>query len=305
MAENKTYYWLKLRESFFNDKEIKKLRKIAGGDTYTIIYLKLMLLSLRETGNLYFEGIEDTFAEELALELDEDVENVKVTLLYLQKMGLIQEVTESELFLTRMPECVGKETNKAELMRKKRAKEKLRGNNVTPMLPDVTKCYPEIEKEKEIEIELEKEQEKEPEPRVQRKEINYQQIADMYNEICISLPRLKLLSDARKKAIKARFNNGFTVDTFRELFTMAEQSSFLKGKNEKNWNATFDWLLKDANAVKVLDGNYIDRTSNNKTNNNGFVEINGKQYISKNGKYYLPNGSGVAVNPFATDDLPF
>ena len=41
----KRYYWLKMEENFFNDKRVKKLRKIAGGDTYTIIYLKMMLSS--------------------------------------------------------------------------------------------------------------------------------------------------------------------------------------------------------------------------------------------------------------------
>jgi predicted phage replisome organizer len=66
----KVYYWLKLNKDFFKGKEIKKLRKIAGGDTYTIIYLKLQLLSLKDEGKLYFDGIEETFAEELALELD-------------------------------------------------------------------------------------------------------------------------------------------------------------------------------------------------------------------------------------------
>lgn len=162
-TETKKYYWLKLKEDFFTDKEIKKLRKIAGGDTYTIIYLKLMLLGLRDEGKLYFEGIEDTFVEELALELDEEADNVKFTLLYLVKMGLVEEITESELLLTRLPELVGKETSKAELMRKKRAREKAArlsgGNNVTEALPPVTKCYTEIEKEKEREIEEELKQE--------------------------------------------------------------------------------------------------------------------------------------------------
>lgn len=48
MAENKRYYWLKLMDDFFDSKRIKKLRKMAGGDTYTIIYLKMQLLSLKK-----------------------------------------------------------------------------------------------------------------------------------------------------------------------------------------------------------------------------------------------------------------
>ena len=78
MAESKKYYWLKLKNTFFTEKRIKKLRKIAGGNTYTIIYLKMQLLSLQDEGNLYFEGIEDTFEEEIALQIDEEVEDVRM-----------------------------------------------------------------------------------------------------------------------------------------------------------------------------------------------------------------------------------
>ena len=88
--------------------------------------------------------------------------------------------------------------------------------------------------------------------------INYQQIADMYNNTCVSFPRLTKLSDARKKAIKARLNT-YTVEDFQKLFTMAEESDFLKGKNNSNWSANFDWLIKDSNMAKVLDGNYTEK----------------------------------------------
>lgn len=148
----KKYYWLKLKENFFTSKEIKKLRHIAGGDTYTVIYLKLMLLSLQDEGKLFYEGIEDSFYEELALELDEDPENVKVTLMYLQKMGLMEETSDTEAFLTRVPEAIGKETDKAEIMRRMRASRQI-GNNVTEVLPQ---RYTEIEIEKDIDIEKSK-----------------------------------------------------------------------------------------------------------------------------------------------------
>ena len=80
----KKYYWLKLKADFFNSKEIKKLRKTAGGDTFVIIYLKMQLLSLQNDGKLYYDGIDDDFASEIALTLDEDVENVRLTIAFLQ-----------------------------------------------------------------------------------------------------------------------------------------------------------------------------------------------------------------------------
>lgn len=88
---------------------------------------------------------------------------------------------------------------------------------------------------------------------------NYQQIADMYNDTCVSFPRLTTLSEARKKAIKARLNV-YSLEDFRRLFTKAQESTFLKGANNRNWTATFDWLIKDTNMAKVLDGNYDNRS---------------------------------------------
>ena len=155
----KVYYWLKLDKDFFKGKEIKKLRKIAGGDTYTVIYLKLQLLSLKDEGKLYFDGIEDTFAEELALELDEDTDNITFVLMFLKKYGLVQAISDDEILLNEVPLSIGKETDKAELMRKKRSKEKgLDGNIVTELLPSVTNCYTEKRREeKDIELDIEKE----------------------------------------------------------------------------------------------------------------------------------------------------
>lgn len=150
-SETKRYYWLKLKNDFFTNKKIKKLRKIAGGDTYTIIYLKMQLLSITNEGKIYYENVEDTFADELALELDEDVENVQMTLMYLIENGLIVEVNNEEYLLPEAQESIGSETSKAELMRKKRAKDKVIGNIVTELLPEVTKSYTEKEIEKEIE----------------------------------------------------------------------------------------------------------------------------------------------------------
>lgn len=93
-----------------------------------------------------------------------------------------------------------------------------------------------------------------------REKIPYTAIRDAYNEICQSFPKCSALSDKRKAAIRARVHSGgYTLDDFKRLFQKAEASAFLRGENKKNWRATFDWLLSDANMAKVLDGNYDDR----------------------------------------------
>ena len=86
-------------------------------------------------------------------------------------------------------------------------------------------------------------------------------IRELYNSVCGSYPRLVKMSEARKKAIRARLRAGYTVEDFQKLFEMAEASDFLKGKNNRNWSATFDWLVADSNMAKVLDGNCTDRKS--------------------------------------------
>ena len=91
-----------------------------------------------------------------------------------------------------------------------------------------------------------------------RPQIPYDSIRDAYNEICASFPRCTAINESRKKAIRARFNAGYTLDDFRQLFHKAENSSFLRGRNDRNWSATFDWLVKDSNMAKVLEGNYDD-----------------------------------------------
>ena len=84
-----------------------------------------------------------------------------------------------------------------------------------------------------------------------------QQVVDLYHSTCTSFPSVRSLSDARKKAIKARLKT-YTLDDFRQVFENAEASSFLKGL-DGGWKASFDWLIKEANMLKVLEGNYADK----------------------------------------------
>lgn len=157
----KRYFWLKLREGWFRDKRIKKLRTIAGGDTYTIIYLKMQLLSLKDEGKLYFEGVEDDFASEIALEIEEEPDDVKITINYLMAKGLLEVMNADEYFLTEVPQSIGKETESAEKMRRLRAKNKSQcdlivTNSDTDIEIDIDT---DIEQEKESDTELKKEKE--------------------------------------------------------------------------------------------------------------------------------------------------
>lgn len=154
MAEPKRYFWLKLHKDFFQRKEIKRLRKIAGGDTYTIIYLKMLLRSIMSEGKLYFDGLEENFCSELALDLDESEENVQITVTYLLNSGLLEMRSEDEYYLPDTKNSTGCETAVAARVRRHRDKKKaLHCNaNVTQV-----KHFCNGEKEKEKEKELYKE----------------------------------------------------------------------------------------------------------------------------------------------------
>lgn len=139
MADPKRYYWFRLHKDFFQKKEIKRLRRVAGGDTYTIIYLKMLLRSIVDGGKLYFDGYEETFVSELALDIDEDEQNVQITVNYLLKNGLLLECEADEYYLPEANNNTGSETAAASRMRKLRNKSKeLNSNNVTQLCNNVT-----------------------------------------------------------------------------------------------------------------------------------------------------------------------
>ncbi|SKA11437.1 phage replisome organizer N-terminal domain-containing protein [Megasphaera cerevisiae] len=138
----KRYYWLKLQDNFFTHKTIKKLRKIAGGDTYTIIYLKMQLLSLEHDGVLYYDQIEDNFTEELALDIDENIENVKVTVLFLKKCGLLVERSQNEFLLPEARDNIESESASTQRSRRSRLQKKMLQCNANTLQrnKDATKC---------------------------------------------------------------------------------------------------------------------------------------------------------------------
>ena len=147
--KNKRYYWIQLAQDFFKSKEMKLLRKIAGGDTHTIIYLKMMLISLEDGGHIYYDGLADNLAEEIALVIDENVEDIKITLIFLESKGLLTRKNDRDYFLEQVPEMVGSETASTRRSRKHRELTALHCNTIA------TTCNGDIDIEKDIDIDTE------------------------------------------------------------------------------------------------------------------------------------------------------
>lgn len=148
---NRRYYWLQLKEDFFKTKEMKLMRKLPGGEEITIIYLKIMLVSLADEGKIYFEGLADDLAEELALLIDENPEAIRMALLFLSQKNLLTTSDNFQYKLEQVPEMIGSETASTRRSRKYRESQKALQCNT-----DATKRNGEIDIEidKEIDIEI-------------------------------------------------------------------------------------------------------------------------------------------------------
>ena len=142
----KKFYWLKLKTGFFNQTKLKKLRRMENGEKLLIVYIKLLLLSVPDEGKILFEGLEPTLADELALSLDEDSEDVQQVLDFLDQYNLIEEIAGNEFLLIEAAESIGSETDSAERMRRFRKRQASQCD--TPVTNSDTEKEPRPEEEK-------------------------------------------------------------------------------------------------------------------------------------------------------------
>ena len=196
VTENRRYYWLQLKDDFFNSKEMKLMRKLPGGEEITIIYLKMMLVSLSEQGKLYFEGLAEDLAEELSLIIDEDPEAIRLTLMFLTKKKLLTTSDNYQFNLEQVPEMIGSETASARRVRKHRENQKALQCN-----SDVTKCNGDID----IDIHIDKGQK--PQSDV------YEEIIKYLNEKTGS--HFKPTSKSTQRLINGRLSENYTIEDFK------------------------------------------------------------------------------------------
>ena len=93
-------------------------------------------------------------------------------------------------------------------------------------------------------------------PPAEEAPVPFAKIMELYNSICISFPKIKVIDGQRRKAVAARWRTYKSIEVFERLFRLTEASDFMKGANEKNWSADFDWIMKPTNMAKTLEGKY-------------------------------------------------
>ena len=279
------YYWLKLKDSFFGETFIKAIRTMPKGDSMVNAYLEMALHSLKTEGVVEYKGFMPTIAEELAVAVSEPVPLIKKTLEVLTKFGIVIIGEDKSAVFSEVVNNIFSETPTAERTRNCRKRKELQGlqcntdvteealqcnTDVTEKAlqcnTDVTEkmlhCNTEIEIETEIETKTKTETETDA-PLPPQGETDASAIVGQFNALCKALPQVRDITASRKKAIASAVKR-LGAEGVIELFRKTAASDYLCGKiskNNKNWRASFDWIMKPDNITKILEGNY-DNTVN-------------------------------------------
>lgn len=285
------FYWLQLKEDFFDDDAIEWLESQDNGPAYALFYLKLCLKALKTNGIL-IKKVGDMLipydAQKLAKLTGTPVDTVKSAIVYLKQCGLIDFLENGEIYIGQLSKMIGSQSvsafkkqqqrmmHKAPELLENTGKElpKIEGGQKVDTGVDI--CPPKIELELELEKEIETEKEKEGEKEKDLSSdafasdpVPYSKIQSLFNELCPSLPKVMKMTEARKKAIKARWlEYGKDINVFVRLFKETESTPFMKGENGRNWRASFDWLMKPDKMARTLEGNYRNRGDMNHADTN-------------------------------------
>ena len=249
--------WIKITTDIFDDEKILMIESMPSADSIIVIWLKLLTFAGKQNNDgVFLMSNRIAYTDEmLACIFRRDINLVRLALNTFKQFGMI-EIIEKVITIPNWNkhqslDAYEKKKERDRLYQsERRAKQRLLAagsseessdSQPTPS-PDIVVSEEDKEKELEKDIKISS---------------DLQSVVDLYHSICISYPKIRSLSDARKKTIKARLKS-YSLDDFKTLFENAEASSFLKG-TEGGWKASFDWLIKEANMLKVLEGNYTDK----------------------------------------------
>ncbi|MDE5763776.1 MAG: phage replisome organizer N-terminal domain-containing protein [Ruminococcus sp.] len=275
----KRYYWIKLRTDFFDLETIDWLISQQNGCEYVVLYQKLCLLTANKGGELASalgEIIIPYDVNKIARDTKFSFDTVVVALELFKKIGLIYEQENGILKIPYVDDVVGSETEYAQKKRNYRLGLKTNGKKSSETLSS-TLSDKSIETDKEIDTEIDIDSERETEKKADksaRSPSRISEIVDLYHKICTSYPEIMVVSDSSKKDLKTLMKR-FSVEQIKKVFETAEKSDFLKGINNRDWKASFDWLIRESNFVKVLNGNY-----NNKQKRDNSDGFNAEDYDS-------------------------
>lgn len=253
MAVNRRYYWLQLKEDFFKSKEMKLMRKLPGGEELTIIYLKIMLASLPDEGKIYFEGLAEDLAEELALLIDEDTEVVRMALMFLTKKNLLTTIDNYQFTLEQVPEMIGSETASTRRSRRYR-----KGQKALQCNTDATKCNGDIEIDIDIDIEkdIELDQDQEQKNTVGGENLIFKKLKEAFGEMSVNGTMVEEVERLLKQ-----YGQELVVLALNETILNAGKSLRYTMSILQRWDGQG---LRTAEQIRVADEEY-ERKKTNRT----------------------------------------
>ena len=119
-------------------------------------------------------------------------------------------------------------------------------------------------------------------PDIKNPDVMYKAICSFYNETCISMIKVKTLTENRMRILRDGLRV-HTLDDYKELFRLADESKFLRGE-VTNFKADFDWLIAPEHMTRILEGKYNER-SDNGNNGTGDFEADEEQRLRELDEY--------------------
>lgn len=158
MSDNKKYYYLRLKDNFFDSDELKILESMKDGYLYSNILLKLYLRSLKNDGKLVVNERIPYSADMLASVTGHQVGTIKQALSVFKDLGLIDVLDNGAIYMLDIQNFIGKGSSEADRKREYRQRIETDRTNVQTNLRQISdKSTSEIEIELEKDIEIEKE----------------------------------------------------------------------------------------------------------------------------------------------------
>lgn len=214
MSDNHKYYYIRLKENFFDSDEIKLLESIPNvGYKYSNILLKMYLKSLKYNGKLMFNDRIPFNKEMLSIVVGHSVGDVKDAIEKFEKFGLIETLDSGEIYMLDIQNFIGKTSTEADRIKAYRSKIDNEKNKSVQMYNERTPEI-DIELEKELDKELDKDKENMSGSKEQDN-IPYKEIVDYLNEK--TGKNFKVGTDATRRVIKARFAEKNTLEDFKKV----------------------------------------------------------------------------------------
>lgn len=239
--------WIKIVTDVFDDEKILMIETMPECDTIIVIWFKLLCLAGKQNNSGVFMMGQMPYTDEMFSAIfRRNINTVRLALNTFERFGMIEIIRDT----VTIPNW-GKHQSLDAYEKKKERDRLYQAERRASQRAIAEKSSDRSSYVAPLEEDIEQEKNKKEDKSI------CQQVVDMYHDICKSFPAVRSLSDARRKSIKARLKD-YTMDDFRQVFQNAEASSFLKGL-DGGWKASFDWLIKEANMLKVLEGNYADK----------------------------------------------